>query len=185
MALDVRYPTFVFVAMAVLVSGFGSACAAADTPSQSTLNDGYSTFYHFCEQESQLSLLLWFKTAAPKVADFAKRISATATDDMIILKKFSAGDAALRLDVVSLPGFELDVRKSMDADRQQQLIWGSSGAGFAQAVSMTQSEATNYGLHVAKVLAETEPNPDRALAMRHIYDKWVALHAESYKLAGK
>lgn len=47
---------------------------------------------------------------------------------------------------------------------------------------MTQSEATNYGQHVAKVLAEMEPDPDRARVMRGISDKWSALHAEAYKL---
>ena len=102
---------------------------------------------------------------------------------MAILKKFGVNDSGLRLDKVSLPSFELDVRKSMADDRKQQLIWGSSGAAFAQAVRMTQSEVTNYGLHVAKVLSEMEPDPDRALAMRHIFEKWSALHAKAYQLS--
>jgi hypothetical protein len=169
------------VATALLL--VGESFAGADTPAnQSALNDGYSTFYHFCDQESQLSLLLWIKSASPEISDYARRISGTAKDDMAILKKFGASDSALRLDKVSLPGFELDVRQSMDKDRQQQLIWGSSGAGFAQAMTMTQSEATNYGLHVANILAAMEPDPDRARAMRGIFDKWTALHAEAYKL---
>ncbi len=44
---------------------------------------------------------------------------------------------------------------------------------------MTQSETTNYGLHVAKVLSETEPDRDRARAMRHMYNQWLALHGEA------
>jgi hypothetical protein len=163
--------------------GSGSLRAAEGVASQSSLNDGYSLFYDFCNQESQLSLLLWFKSAPHDIADYATRISATAKDDMAIMKKFSADDSALRLDQVSLPGFEIDVRKSMGDDRKQQLIWGASGGAFAQAVSMTQSEVTNYGLHVAKVLADTDPNPERARAMRAICDKWTALHVEAYKLA--
>jgi len=167
---------------AIFIISAGSSPAAEGNAAQSSLNDGYSLFYQFCDQESQLSLLLWFKSAPSGIADYAKRISATAKDDLATLKKFSQGDSALRLDKVSLPGFELDVRKSMAADRQQQLVWHSSGPAFAQAVCMTQSEATSYGLHVAKVLSETEPDPDRARAMRHIYEKWLALHDESYKL---
>jgi hypothetical protein len=172
---------FLFLAMTILTPG-GTAHASETPASQSFLNDGYSTFYHFCDQESELSLLLWIKTTPLDIADYAKQISSTAKDDMAILKKFGVSDAALHLDKVSLPSFELDVRKSMDDDRKQQLIWGSSGAAFAQAVRMTQSEATNYGLHVAKVLAEMEPDPERARAMRNIADKWVALHAQAYKL---
>ena len=102
---------------------------------------------------------------------------------MAILKKFGVGDHALRLDKISLPGFEIAVRKSMADDRKQQLIWGSSGAAFTQAVVMTQSEVTNYGLHVAKILAATDSNPDRARAMQHMFDRWSALHREAYQLA--
>ncbi len=110
-------------------------------------------------------------------------IVVTYKDDMATLKKFATADKDLRLDKVSLPDFELQVRKSMADDRKQQLVWGSSGAAFAQAVRMTQSEVTNYGLHVAKVLAETEPDPDRAAAMRKICAKWTAFHVEAYKLS--
>jgi hypothetical protein len=171
--------------IAVVALGVASLPShAVESPSsQSSLNDGYSLFYDFCSQESQLSLLLWFKSAPPDIADYAKRISATANDDMAILKKFSAGDSSLRLDKISLPPFELEVRKSMADDRKDQLIWKSSGASFAQGVLMTQSEVTNYGLHVAKILAETEPNSERAHAMQQMYAKWSALHAEAYKLS--
>ena len=169
----------------VMALGFGgNAVRAADGHGgQAALNDGYSLFYDFCNQESELSLLFWFKSAPHDISDYGERISTTAKDDMAILKKFAANDSAIRLDKASLPGFEVDVRASMAADRKQQLVWDNSGAAFAQAVCMTQSDVTNYGMHVAKVLSETEPDPDRARAMAQIYKKWYALHAEAYKLA--
>jgi hypothetical protein len=170
------------VVVAATLLGSASARAADSTATQASLSDGYSLFYDFCDQESQMSLLLWIKHTPPDIAAYAKDISATAKDDMAILKKFSANDSSLRLDKISLPSFELDVRKSMAADRKQQLVWGTSGAAFAQAVRMTQSEVTNYGLHVVQILAETDPNPDRARAMRQIFEKWSALHVEAYKL---
>jgi len=163
----------------------GGGLARADEPKkldQAARNDGYSLFYDFCSQESQVSLLLWVKTTPPDIAAYAKEISATAKEDMEILKKFAATDADLKLDRVGLPPFEVAVRKEMADDRKQQLIWGSSGAAFAQAVRMTQSEVTNYGMHVAKVLSESEPDADRARAMGKIYAKWKALHEEAYKL---
>jgi hypothetical protein len=166
-----------------LMIGHGSLRAAEAKSSQSTLNDGYSLFYDFCRQESQLSLLLWVKTMPPSISDYAKRISSTATDDMAILKAMGVRDSSLRLDKVSLPSFEIGVRQSMADDRKQQLLWGSSGARFVQSLTMTQSETTNYGLHVAKVLSETEPDSERARAMRHMYDQWLALHVEAYRLS--
>ena len=181
MKLSLRRCAFIFVGFAAL--SLGNFARAAETKtSQASLDDGYSLFYDFCNQESALSLLLWIKTTPPNLADYARRISATAKDDMAILKKFSMDDKTMRLDKVSLPDFELQVRKSMADDRKQQLVWGSSGADFAQAVRMTQSEVTNYGLHVAKILAETEPNPERAATMQKIYAKWSAFHVEAYKL---
>lgn len=126
------YRQFVLVVAAVAGLGItcGSLCAAESQANQSSLNDGYSLFYHFCDQESRLSLLLWVKTAPSDIIAYAKRISSTAKEDMAILNKFSASDKALRLDKISLPAFELEVRKSMDEDRQQQLVWGSSGAAL-------------------------------------------------------
>jgi len=168
--------------MLFLVAGQGFLRATETTANQSTLNDGYSLFYDFCKQESQISLLLWVKSMPPGISDYAKRIASTATDDAAILKAMGVKDSSLRLDKVSLPSFELSVRQSMADDRKQQLLWGSSGALFTQALIMTQSETTNYGLHVAKVLSETEPDPDRARALRSMYTQWLALHAEAYRL---
>jgi hypothetical protein len=181
--LFIRRWSSILMGVAFLMIGGFSSSAAEVKASQSSLNDGYSIFYDFCNQESQLSLLMWVKSTPRGIADYAERIASTAKDDMAILKKLGVQDSALRLDKVSLPSFEIDVRKSMAEDRQKQLLWGTSGAAFAQALVMTQSETTNYGLHVAKVLAETEPEPDRARAMRAIYDKWLALHVEAYRLS--
>jgi len=164
------------------MAGHGSAPASDGGASQSTLNDGYSLFYDFCKQESQLSLLDWVKAMPPSISDYAKQISATAKDNMAALNAMQGKDHSLRLDKVSLPDFEIRVRLSMADDRKQQLVWGSSGAAFAKALTMTQSETTNYGLHVAKVLSETEPDPDRARALRHMYGQWLALHVEASRL---
>jgi hypothetical protein len=178
-----RQRSFYIAGVIFLMIGPCSLRAAENKAGQSSLNDGYSLFYDFCKQESQLSLLLWVKTTPPDISNYAKQISSTAKDDMAILKQMGVGDSLLQLDKVSLPSFEIDVRQSMADDRKQQLLWGSSGPAFAQALTMTQSETTNYGLHVAKVLAETEPDPDRARAMHHIYEKWLALHTEAYRLS--
>ncbi len=183
--MRLRAQGWILFLVAASIWGFTSGVSRA-TESEvapSSLNDGYSIFYDFCDQESQLSLLLWFKTATPKISNYAKQISSTAKDDMAVLKKIGLSDGALRLDKVSLPSFEIEVRKSMADDRKRQLIWGSSGDSFSHAIGMTQCETTNYGMHVAKVLAESEPNPDRARTMRHIYEEWLALHAKAYELS--
>jgi hypothetical protein len=169
--------------LAGMVAGIGGMRVNAQTESnRQSLNDGYSQFYHFCDQEKDLSLLTYIKTTAPEIADYQREISSTARDDMAILTKFAAEDKGVRLNKVSLSGFEQDVRTSMDEDRNRELLLNTSGAAYGKAVLMTQSEATNYGLHVAKVLSQREPNPDRAKAMNRIFMRWSRLHAEAYKL---
>ncbi len=174
---------FCIVGSMFVILGLGSLRAAETKANQSALNDGYSLFYDFCNQESQLSLLLWIKTTPPDLSAYAKEISSTAKADMAILKNMAAGDSSLRLDKISLPGFELNVRQSMADDRKKQLLWGTSGAAFAQALIMSQSETTNYGLHLVKVLSETEPDSTRAHEMHQMYVKWLALHDQAYRLS--
>jgi hypothetical protein len=180
--LHSRRRSFLLAGAVFLLIGHVSLRADDAIVNRSTLDDGYSQFYDFCKQESQLSLLRWVKTMPPGISDYAKQISSTAKDNMAILEGMRIGDSSLRLNKVSLPSFEINVRKSMADDRKQQLLWGSSGAAFAQALTMTQCEVTDYGLHVAKVLSETEPDRDRAHALRQMYDQWLALHAEAYRL---
>jgi len=183
MKLFLRLVTVLFAVVAIWVEGGRTVGAAESETAQSSLNDGYSLFYDFCNQESQLSILLWIKTTPQDISDYAKRVTSTAKDDMAILTKFGVSDSSLRLNKVSLPSFEIDVRKSMAVDRRQQLVWDNSGAAFAHAMSMTQAEVTNYGMHVAKILAENETDRVRGAAMRQIYEKWSALHDEAYKLS--
>jgi hypothetical protein len=172
----------IFAAAVLLIAGHTSLRADAPKADQSTLNDGYSLFYDFCKQESQVSLLRWIKTMPPGISDYARQVSTTAKANMAILEEMGVHDRSLRLDKAPLPSFEMNVRQSMADDRKQQLLWGSSGAAFAQAVTMTQGEVTDYGLHVAKVLSETEPDRDRAHALRQMYNQWLALHVEAYRL---
>lgn len=168
--------------LAAILLTITPALAGSSNASQDFLNNGYSQFYHFCDQEKDLSLLTYIKSTPAAVADYQKRISSTARDDMAILSKFAADNKALRLNKPSLSSFETNVRTSMDFDRNKQLLIGTTGALYAQAMLMTQSEATNYGLHVAKVLAESEPNPARARAMARICERWTSLHAEAARL---
>jgi hypothetical protein len=179
--MGLRYIKYALLAGLVAFTGATRSHAQSKAPQQS-LNDGYSQFYSFCGQEKNLSLLNFVKTTTPEIADYEKRISETATRDMAILTKFAANTQALRLDTVSLSSFETSVRHSMDADREHRLIFGASGASYSEAVLMTQCEATNYGLHVAKILSQIDPNSDRAAAMNRIFEHWSRLHEEAYRL---
>jgi hypothetical protein len=178
MASFIRHVLFAVLSLSLLEAVGVATCAAKENSNQAALDDGYSLFYDFCNQESQVAYLRWIKTMPPDIANFAKEISDTATSDMATLKKFG-----VVVDKVSLPPFELAVRKSMADDRKQQLVWDNSGGKFAVAMAMVQAEVTNYGLHVAKTLAEKETDPDRARAMRKMCEAWTKLHLEAYRLA--
>src|SRR5271156_6355512 len=90
--LHSRWRSFLFVVAIFLVIGPISTRGDEPKADQSTLNDGYSLFYDFCKQESQLSLLRWVKTMPPGISDYAKQISSTAEADMAVLKRMGVVD---------------------------------------------------------------------------------------------
>jgi hypothetical protein len=170
------------LAGAVFLSGVHPAAAAEKTSLHEKLNNGYSLLYHLCDQEKPLEMIMMVKTAPAAVAAFTKKISQTAGDDVDLLERMQAHDSSIRLDDNGLPQFELDVRQSIKEDKQHFLLFETKDNTFTQALLVSQIEATSYAMHLAKVLAQDEPNAKRAAALQRISDKWHALQREAYRL---
>ena len=91
-------------------------------------------------------------------------------------------DKAIRFDQKGLPQFELDTRDSIKADKQHMLLFGTTDKNFARALLVTQTEAGTYGMNLAKVLADAEPNPHRAATLQKISASWEKLRDKAYRL---
>jgi hypothetical protein len=149
---------------------------------QNYLNGGYYLLHHLCEDEAKLPLLLDVKTAPPEIKSYADHISKAAKETIADLEHMQETDACLKFDKNPLPRIERDVRESIQADKQHQLLFGTSGAEFARALLVSQAEASAYALNLAKVLSQQENEPDRVKTLQHISVKWRTIHQETMRL---
>jgi hypothetical protein len=178
--------TFLLLNLTVLI-WFGSAWLLPGRGSeaedkQAYLNGGYFLLHQLCAQEAQLPLLLDVKHASTDVKNFADRISRTAKESNAALEQMQDADPALNFGHNPLPSFERDVRDSIQDEKQDQLLFGTSGAAFERALLVSQVEASNYAQNIAKVLAENEKNPERRKCLEKISSKWLLINKETFRL---
>jgi hypothetical protein len=148
------------------------------------LTNGYGLLHHLCEQEEPLDMILIVKTAPKDVADFAHEVSRAAHANAALLEDLQDHDKSLRFDQPGLPQFEEDTRTSIRADKQHMLLFGTTNAAFARALLVTQIEAGTYGMNLAKVLADAEPDARRAAVVRKVSASFEKIRDKAYRLLG-
>jgi hypothetical protein len=145
------------------------------------LNGGYYLLHHLCEDEAKLPLLLDVKDVPPEIESYADHISKMAKETIADLERMQESDTRLKFDKNPLPRIELDVRESIQADKQHQLLFGTTGAQFVRALLVSQAEASSYALNLAKILSQQEKDPDRVKALQHISIRWRAIYQETMR----
>lgn len=147
---------------------------------QEKLNGGYYLLYHLCEDETQLPLILIVKHAPSEITPFADHISKTAKETLAALDHLQKGDPSIRFDRNPLPQIEQDTRDSIKADKQHQLLFGTTNSEFVRALLVSQIEACTYAINLSKVLVEQDP--DRAQTLRHISAQWLRMRNETFRI---
>ena len=115
------------------------------------------------------------------VADYIKRVSKTAKEALDWIGRTEEGDPALKLEENPLPKFEQEVRSSISDDKQHILLFGTTKTAFARALLRSQIEASNYIMHITKVLAEKDPGREGKLMK--ISNQWRRLRDEGVRLS--
>jgi hypothetical protein len=146
------------------------------------LNGGYFLLHQVCEDEAQLPLLLDVKHAPSEIVAYGDQISRTAKETVAALDRMQEHDPLIQFDRNPLPQIERDTRDSIKADKQHQLLFGTSDSEFVRALLVAQIEASAYALHLSKVLAEQETDPVRVKTLRHISTKWQGLRNEAFRI---
>jgi hypothetical protein len=161
-----------------MVTGAVRANDASDH--RAYLNGGYFLLHHVASDEDQVPLLLDMKHSAPEVISYADRISQTAKETMAAIESLQVKHPALHFDKNPLPDVEQDVRDSIQADKQHQLLFGTKNAEFIRAFLISQIEASTYALNLAKVLAEGEKNPATIRTLQHLSAQWLQRRDEAF-----
>jgi hypothetical protein len=168
-----------FIGIGTVMSSVWGDTASARTDK---LNGGYYLLHHLAGDEAQVPLLLLVKHAPAELGTYADRISKTGKETIALLDRWQQGDSSLRFDRNPLPPIEQETRDSIKADKQHQLLFGTSDTEFVRAFIVSQIEAASYGQNLCKVLADQETDPDRAKTLRHLAAKWLAMRDEAFRI---
>ncbi len=177
-----RAALFLFVIGASWAAGTAALWGDPSPGLTAKLNGGYFLLHQLSEDEAQLPLLLLVKHAPDEISTYADQISRTAKETLATLDRLQKGDPSIRFDRNPLPPIEQETRASIKADKQHQLLFGTSNSEFVRALLLAQIEACTYGLHLSKVLSEQETDPDRAKALKHLSAKWLAQRSEAFRI---
>jgi hypothetical protein len=109
-------------------------------------------------EEKHLSKVLIIKWESPELEQLVKDISQTSAEGSDFLKTLRPKERRDDAPLTHLPPGEKAVREAIAKTKKEQLL-GNKGTEFEFQLLLTQVQALNYGSHLARVIAENEPNP--------------------------
>ena len=176
-------------ALAVLAAG----CASEPPPPTSAASDGhqlvsegYSLMYDTVSKLRFGDELLLVKIEADPVDEIISDISTYAAELKGKFEEFAGRDPVVKLELKLLPAMEVMTRDSVAGERVPDLL-SRSGKDFERLLLLTQSGTLNQSRHLARVMVDTETNPERKALwlgiqarLDHLYDRTVSLLQQDY-----
>jgi hypothetical protein len=136
-------------------------------------NNAASLLNDLLGDEKNLSKILIIKRHYPRLAVLVRAISKTSGDGQDELETLAKNDKTLNLQAIQLPPGEIATRAAIQKTKEHELIF-SSGQKFEINLLLSQTDALDYGSHLAKIAAENSASPEQQDAF-HSLD--VALNA--------
>lgn len=173
------------VLLALAMAGcslFGSK-PSRETPASDpeSVNAGYTLLYSIVSGQKNSDKLLLIKHVSPQVKQIIKEISEETGKIDAGLKKFAKDDPNIRLDRSVLPLIEEKQRESATLERGLQFL-GTSGKPFERLLLLSQSGLLTTERHVARVMRDSETNPDRKAFWAQTATTFDELYAKLLKL---
>jgi hypothetical protein len=140
-------------------------------------NNSLALLNELLNEEKQVSMILIIKRESPELNRLIKDIAETAAEGAKRLQSMAKNDSGLALEKPDLPPGEQATRKAV-AKTKQHLLLHSKDAEFEFQLLLTQTEALNYGAHLASVAAENEPQSDRARELSDLAARLTQLYEQ-------
>src|SRR5262249_31099815 len=105
-----------------------------------------------------ISKILIIKHSSDAVGKLINAISDTAGEGAKELDAMAKSDPSLNLKALQLPPGEKATRDAVSKTKEHELLF-TSGDTFELNLLLTQTEALNYGSHLAKIAAENSSSP--------------------------
>lgn len=171
---------FSLLSLCALPIGCEHVKAAPERPAAERIqirNNCVSLLYDLLSDEKHVSKLLLIKRDRKELHDLIKKISAASAAGAAKLEEFAKRDRTIDLRAMGLPPGEQAVRKAISRAKQKELL-AASGSDFEFKLLLSQSEASNYAAHLARVAAENSSDPDQARELTRLSTEMHRLHDE-------
>jgi hypothetical protein len=142
-----------------------------------TRNNSLALLNDLLNDEKNVSKILIIKHNSVELKNLLKNISETAGRGAKQLKSLAEKDPGLQLSAIDLPPGEQAVRKSISKAKERELLH-TKDAEFEFQLLLTQSEALNYGAHLAFIAAANEPQSSRAQEFSNFSNQLKKLHQQ-------
>ena len=143
-------------------------------------NNAASLLYDLLGDEKDVSKILIIRRRPARVSRVIKAISKTAGDGQDQIDALAKEDKTLDLHALQLPPGETATRAAISKTKEHELIF-SSGEKFELNLLLTQTDALDYGSHLAKIAAENSSSPEQKskfhsldLALNALFQRVVA-----------
>jgi hypothetical protein len=134
---------------------------ATDAKKMELRNNAASLLVDLLGDEKNVSKVLLVKKHSDELGALIKLISQTSADGEKQLETLAKNDASLNLKALQLPPGEKAVRDAISKTKEHELLF-TSGENFEFNLLLTQTEAINYGSHLAKVASENSASSEQA-----------------------
>jgi hypothetical protein len=145
----------------------------ADESKIEVRNNAASLLADLLGDEKNVSKILIIKHNSAELGKLMKAISKTAGDGSEHLETLAKNDPTLNLHALQLPPGEIATRAAISKTKEHELLF-SSGEKFELKLLLTQTNALDYGSHLAKIAAENSSSPEQ---QRKFHSLDVALNA--------
>jgi hypothetical protein len=135
--------------------------SATDSKKIELRNNAVSLLADLLNDEKNVSKVLIIKSSSKETSVIIKAISRTAGDGAKQLETLAKNDPSLKLHALELPPGEKATRAAIAKTKEHELLF-TSGENFEFNLLLTQTDALDYGSHLAKIAAENSPFPEQA-----------------------
>jgi hypothetical protein len=161
-----------------------AASQSRNTPektSRATWSNGYALLHQLMSDEQDVSKLRLIKHEQPDVKALINRIAKASGEAVKQLEAYNQEDGGVDFKDLDLPPGEQTTRDAIASTKKWDLL-GHTGEHFELSLLLTQSEAMNYGWHLAEVASKNDSRPERARYLADLGKQMKGFYQEIYQL---
>ena len=151
------------------------------TSHRATWSNGYALLYQLMSDEQNVSKLHYIKHEQPDVKELINNVATACGLAAKQLEQFDQEDGGADLKALDLPPGEQTTRDAIASTKKWDLL-GHGGEHFELSLLLTQSEAMNYGWHLAEVAAKNDSRPERARFLKTLSEQMKVFYKDIYAL---